>query len=96
MAYQLTPDPYSLDLTDGFFTKTDKSKGLHLDQCLVNQDGNAAFHSLKDLPGTFAVTARKIFEMMLKSPASCMNMNIFKRHLQNSGNRGQLIMMLNA
>jgi hypothetical protein len=82
MTYQLTPVPHSLALADGFFSKTDKSKGMHYfvekcedaripsnpNECVVVEDGNAVFHRLHDLPATFAGIAHKVLEeYVLKS-----------------------------
>ena len=66
MKYPLTPIPYSLATADGFFNKTDKSKGFHYlikdvenspippaETCLIIEDGNAIFHYLKEVPGNF-------------------------------------------
>ena len=87
MTYQLTPVPYSLSLSDGSLNKTDTSKGMQnlLKDCedakvlsspsetLVIEDGNAVFHRLHELPGTFSGIARKILEeSVLKSKSPCV------------------------
>jgi hypothetical protein len=66
LAYPLTPVPYSIAIADDFLNKADKSKGYHFltkyvedapppsdDKTLVIEDGNAAFHYLKDFPPNF-------------------------------------------
>ena len=72
MKYPLTPIPYSLATADGFFNKTDKSKGFHYlikdvenspipspETCLIIEDGNAVFHYLKEVPGNFKQICHK-------------------------------------
>ena len=77
--FPMTPVPYSLSTADGFFCKTDKSKGLqHLvkgvvdavepmvNETLTIYDGNAFFYMLRDVPSNFQLISQKIFGMMNK------------------------------
>ena len=77
MTYPLTPVPYSIGTSDGFLAKTDKAKGFHLltdelddipepprEQTLLIDDGNASFHSIKELPSNFQEICRKLFQMI--------------------------------
>ena len=80
MKYSLTPIiPYSLATADGFFNKTDKSKGFHYlmkdvenspipsaEMCLIIEDGNAVFRFLKEVPGNFKQISHKILDMLPK------------------------------
>ena len=79
MKYPLTPVPYSLATADGFFNKTDKSKGFHYlmkdvenspmpssETSLIIEDGNAVFHYLKEVPGNFKQICHKILDMLPK------------------------------
>ena len=77
MKYPLTPEPFSIGTADGCFAKTDKSKGLKylLDKTdsvnvapqdetvLLIEDGNALFHSIKEIPGNFRQISEKLFSM---------------------------------
>jgi len=79
MQYPLTPVPYSIGLADGFLAKTDKSKALHHltkneddsnlsvdpSSCMVIEDGNALFHSLKEVPSNFGGIALQILSDVL-------------------------------
>ena len=80
MKYPLTPVPYSLATADGFFNKTDKSKGFHylmkgvdnaplpsLDTTLIIEDGNAVFHYLTEVPGNFKQISHKILDRLPKN-----------------------------
>ena len=80
MKYQLTPVPSCLGSSDGYLGKTDKSKGMHYllsdvansqppnpSETLLIIDGNAVFHCLMDLPGTFRQICEKIFCMIPKN-----------------------------
>ena len=83
VSYPLTPVIYSIGTTDGFLAKTNKSKGFQWltnscvnskypespEKTIVIEDGNAIFHCLNDLPGTFGEIAEKVFDMM----SSCKN-----------------------
>ncbi len=79
MSYPLTCIPYSIGLPGHFLVKTDKSKLLHkvsdgiddaivppMEETLWIYDGNATFHSLKDIPGNFRQICRKIFNSLAK------------------------------
>ena len=77
LKYLLTPVPFSNGTADGCFAKTDKSKGLKylLDKTdsvnvapqdstvLLIEDGNALFHSIKEIPGNFRQISEKLFSM---------------------------------
>ena len=76
----MTPVPYSIATSDGFFTKPDKSKSLtsivktqegaiepHSSETLVILDGNACFYYLKGVPGSFDQMFQKVFDVMPKS-----------------------------
>ena len=77
MKYPLTPVPFNIGTADGCFAKTDKSKGLKyvLDKTdsvnvapqdetvLLIEDGNALFHSIKEIPGNFRQISEKLFSM---------------------------------
>lgn len=77
MAFPLTPVPYCLATADGFFTRTNKAKGMEyllqdeLHQLpsieqngILIQDGNALYHMLREIPDTFNLICQKIFDMM--------------------------------
>lgn len=77
MQYSLTPVPQSLGTADGFFNKTNKAAVLHylLQDTPIDvtypkdpffiQDGNALFHSLKNLPPTFGEICLQILDQMV-------------------------------
>ena len=83
VSYPLTPVIYSIGTVDGFLAKTNKSKGfqwltksivnatfpLSPEETIVIEDGNAIFHCLTDIPGTFAEISEKTFDMM----SNCKN-----------------------
>ena len=69
--------PYSLGTSDGFFAKTDKSKGIHYllkdiensepppnVKTLEIKDGNAAFYCLKQIPSNFKEIGILLFNIM--------------------------------
>lgn len=77
MTFPLTPVPYSLATPDGYFAKTDKSKGFQfltkecananvpsVNETLTVLDGNACFHYLKEVPSNFSQICAKIFTML--------------------------------
>ena len=78
VSYPLTPVVYSIGTVDGFLSKTNKSKGFQwltksianapfpqsTNETVVIEDGNATFHCLTDIPGTFAEISEKTFDMM--------------------------------
>ena len=78
MKYPLTPVPFSIGTADGCLEKTDKSKGLKYitegidladipqsdKTLLVIEDGNALFHSMKEVPNNFRQISEKLFNMM--------------------------------
>ena len=75
--YPLTSVSFSNGTADGCFANTDKSKGLKylLDKTdsvnvapqdstvLLKEDGNALFHSIKEIPGSFRQMSEKLFSM---------------------------------
>ena len=73
MSFILTPVPHCFGTPDGYFNKTNKASMLHYileeftesvsypNDAIFIQDGNALFHSLKDLPPTFGRICLKIF-----------------------------------
>ena len=77
MRYSLTPVPHSLGTPDGFMAKTNKASMLHHlledysdevhypTEAFFIQDGNAMFHSLKDLPPTFEGICLKVLDQMV-------------------------------
>jgi hypothetical protein len=80
LAYPLTPVPYSIATADGFFAKTDKSKGYHFlikdledeaspppETTLVIEDGNAMFYYMQQVPSNFRKISTKVFDMMPKN-----------------------------
>ena len=76
MTYCLTPIPYSIGTADGFLSKTDKAKSfINLTKDIDNapipqgngmtiEDGNALFHIIKQIPGTFEKICEKFYEML--------------------------------
>lgn len=77
MKYPLTPVPYSLGTSDGFFAKTDKSKGVHYllkdlensqipvdSRTLQIEDGNAIFYCLKQIPSNFKEIGIMVFNAL--------------------------------
>jgi hypothetical protein len=80
LAYPLTPVPYNVAIADDFLNKADKSKGYHFltkyvedvpppsdDKTLVIEDGNAAFHYLKDFPPNFRDICARMFDMVVRT-----------------------------
>lgn len=77
MQYPLTPVPHTLGTADGFFNKTNKASVLHFlledapkdvsypADALYIQDGNALFHSLKNLPPTFGQICLLMLDQMV-------------------------------
>ena len=78
LSYSLSPVPHCLGTADGFFAKTNKASMLH---CLMEdqqeevpyprgplyiQDGNALFHSLKNLPPTFGGITLNLLDLMVQ------------------------------
>ena len=77
LKFPLTPVPFSIGTADGCFAKTDKSKGLKYllektdsvnvapqdSTVLLIEDGNALFHSIKEIPGNFRQISEKLFNM---------------------------------
>ena len=70
MTYPLSPVPYSLATADGYFSKTNKAKGLQFlirdiendvlppyDKTLTIEDGNALFHYMHELQITLGASA---------------------------------------
>ena len=80
LTYPLTPVPYSLATADGFFTKTDKSKALNYfskdvpdsvllppQDTLTVLDGNATFYWRKNVPDSFKMICKSVFDMTGKN-----------------------------
>ena len=91
MFYQLTPVLYSLATADNFLTKTDKSSALHYFTKLVENaayppeaetmtiiDGNAVFHSMKEVPTAFRDICNKVFDMMPRSADFVFSTDMYK------------------
>ena len=80
MTYPLTPAPYSITTADGYLAKNDKTQAFNYlskdyadtnippeADTLTVYDGNACFHSLKDIPGNFSQISAKLFGMIGKA-----------------------------
>ena len=92
MKYPLTPVPFSTGTADGCFAKTDKSKGLKylLDKTdsvnvapqdetvLLIEDGNALFHSIKEIPGNFRQISEKLFSMISQKVDVIFSTDVYK------------------
>ena len=81
MQYQLTPVPFCLGSSEGFFNKTNKASGFNFlvkdlddepqldpSNTVTILDGNCLFHTVTELPDTFKGVAEKIFSLI---PSSC-------------------------
>ena len=79
MTYSLTPVPHSLGTPDGYMAKTNKAAAVHFltrdvndatqpdresKEVLFIEDGNAHFHTLKDVPSTFKQISLKLLEQI--------------------------------
>ncbi|KAJ8348897.1 hypothetical protein SKAU_G00274860 [Synaphobranchus kaupii] len=76
MRYPLSPVPHSLGTSDGFFCKTNKAPMVHyllsdthvpdypLGAMFI-QDGNALFHTLKNLPDTYGEICLQVLDNMV-------------------------------
>ena len=93
MKYQLTPIPYSLGTIDGFLNKTNKAKGVEYltknirdtvsltnKEKMIIIDGNAAYHTLTDLPHTFGEVCQKIFYTLPKGSDITFSTDMYKAH----------------
>ena len=93
MKYQLTPIPYSLGTVDGFLNKTNKAKGVeHLTkdkedtvppnkkETMVIIDGDATYHTLTELPGTFGEVCQKLFNVLPKGSDITFSTDTYKPH----------------
>ena len=92
MQYPLTTVPFSIGTADGCLSKTDKSKGLKYliegadvanppvpnADVLVIEDGNALFHSMKEIPGSFKLISQKLFNMMPKKVDVIFSTDMYK------------------
>lgn len=102
LQYSLTPVPYSIGLADGSLAKTDKSKALHyltkdandsdlsVDpiNCMIIEDGNALFHSLKEIPSTFGGIALKILSnVVVHSSPVIFSTDMYSQYSIKSGER---------
>ena len=83
MTYSITPVPHCLGTPDGYTAKTNKAASVHYLTCEVSdaelpsassgetlfiEDGNAHFHTLKDLPATFKGICLKLLDQLSRKP----------------------------
>ena len=83
MTYSITPVPHCLGTPDGYMAKTNKAASVHYLTCEVSdaelpsassgetlfiEDGNAHFHTLKDLPATFKGICLKLLDQLSRKP----------------------------
>ena len=81
MQYPLCSVPFSLGTPDGHLAKNNKATGMSYiikdaltlnsypskeDKLIVIQDGNALYHTIREVPGTFKGICDKIFDMLPK------------------------------
>ena len=81
MQYPLCSVPFSLGTPDGHLAKNNKATGMSYiikdaltlnsypskeDKLIVIQDGNALYHTIREVPGTFKDICYKIFDMLPK------------------------------
>ena len=72
MTYPITPVPHSTGTADGYFAKTDKSRGFQwltsavedenpppAEKTLLVEDGNALFYCMKEVPSKFRQIGHK-------------------------------------
>lgn len=92
VSYPLTPIIYSIGTVDGYLAKTNKSKGFQwltknivnasfpqsTEKTVVIEDGNAIFHCLTDLPGTFKEISERTFDMMSKCKIVIFSTDMYK------------------
>ena len=103
MKYPLTPVPFSIGTADGGFAKTDKSKGLKylLDDTdtmtvppqdktvLLIEDGNALFHSIKEIPANFKQISEKLFNMTSQKVDVIFSTDMYKEDSVKSMERNR-------
>ena len=83
MTYSITPVPHCLGTPDGYMAKTNKAASVHhvtndvpeaelpsasSGETLFIEDGNAHFHTLKDLPPTFKDICLKLLDQLSCKP----------------------------
>lgn len=92
MAFELTPVPFSLGSADGFLAKNDKSTGrkyiakgweesslpTNPEECLVIIDGNAVFHSLKEVPGNFGEIGLQILGSAVRKSVTIFSTDMYQ------------------
>ena len=111
MKYPLTPVPFSIGTADGCLAKTDKSKGLKYvtegieltnitltdKTLLVIEDGNALFHSMREIPSNFRQISEKLFNMMPQRADVILSTDMYKedfiKHMERArrGNGERLL-----
>ena len=103
MKYPLTPVPFNIGTPKGCFAKTDKSKGLKyvLDKTdsvnvapqdetvLLIEDGNALFHSIKEIPGNFRQISEKLFSMTSQKVEVIFSTDMYKEDSVKSMERNR-------
>ena len=80
MRYPLMPVPSAIGTPDGHLLKTDKSKGFHSlvkdikdasvpsdQETMYIEDGNAIFHSMREMPRTFKQICQNILSIALSA-----------------------------
>lgn len=91
LKYPLTPVPFSIGTADGSLAKTDKSKGFKyltegLDitaapatdkTVIMIEDGNALFHSMKEIPSNFKQISEKLFNMIPKKADAIFSTDMY-------------------
>ena len=99
----LTPVPFNIGAADGCFAKTDKSMGLKylLGQSdsvnaalqdiavLLIEDGNALFHSIKEIPGNFRYISEKLFNMTSQKVDVIFSTDMYKENSVKSMERNR-------
>lgn len=103
MKYPLTPVPFSIGTADGCFAKTDKSKGLKYlidgtdtmnvppqdKTVLLIEDGNALFHSIKEIPSNFRQISEKLFTMTSQKVDVIFSTDMYKENSVKSMERSR-------
>ena len=100
MKYPLTPVPYSLGTSDGFFAKTDKSKGVHYllkdvensqipvdSRTLQIEDGNAIFYFLKQIPSNFKEIGIMVFNALPSKSDLIFSIDMYNTNSVKSSER---------
>ena len=90
MKYSLSPVPHCLGTPDGFFAKTNKAAMMHYiledrtdevpypKKSFFIQDGNALFHTLTNLPLTFADICLQILDQMVSKTNFILSTDSYK------------------